>query len=1239
MKKALTRVMLTSVLLILFSINIFGQNNKHVAEELWSSIDFISIRKTIQLQTGLSNPEVDLYIKFLEQEFPEERSDFFRKAERQEITQLNLEAYTNTLLQKYLDKYPFYLIIKNEFTRLQNQNIYRPLSYNGPCENIGFEDSTTTGWEGSIALACENIPCNKVNGFSTTRHQIMTTSMVDPYIPTLPVVAPGGNYSLRLENYLNGKGVAMARQTFLVTPTNNIFTYQYAAVLEDPGDHDDSQRPYFKVRMYDQNGNEINCATYTAIAKPPIQNYTAARVLNPNYNPNDAPGPFNNQFLNLYYRSWTTVTIPLLNYVGQNVTVEFTASDCTLGAHLGYAYIDASCSYLDTQIPPTICGPENINLFGPSNFAKYQWSGPGVIGSATTQNIQVNKSGIYKVILTPLADNPCPVTVETIVPERCLPVPIYAQACESLKGTNIKSGVDLTFYNTAITAYNSLAQVLEWHSAMPATNGNKIIDPANVHVSNGSKYYAIIKYTTAGSDTAELNFTINSLPNVVFADVNPLCKSTTAVNVSGVSPTGGTFSGTYITASGVFSPITEGTFPVTYKYTTTAGCIDSIKKSIIVNPPPTLILAETQKMCETASIVSLTASATNQTSVKWSGGAGTFLNNTSITTEYTPTQVEKNSGAINLTLTITGIAPCSAISDNITINFIPIPTANAGIDKDICVPITSVIQLQGSSTNTQQNSWSGGTGLFSNLSSLQSYYQPTLADINTGIITLTLTSVGETPCTQVQDEMLIRFHDSPIANAGLDKIVCIGTTVTLSTPVLSGISYTWESLYGTPVSSTGTVAIIADKDSIFILQLENQHNCIDSDTVKIDAFTPPTFNLGGPFCFSNQLLLNANSTIVDPLTSTPTWSKDGNILTGQNNFAITVTQEGLYVVKYKQGECEITSSTNVFKSPTLLTPDRLTDCEQNTVILTTTNIPLATYSWLNNGIPVAGTSNSISIQVPSTSAKYNIEVSDQHNCKAKDSIEVIGIPNPILQLQDAGICEGTSLLIDGTPVNISSLSNYSLIYKWFYNNSGFGKNSNSVTVLNAGTFKLITFVNICSDTAEMDLIINPLPILNLPDVKKFCPESEPTIILDAGNHTSYFWSPVGETSQQISISNGGIYSVTVKDNSDCSTIGTIEVKEICPPRLFVADAFSPNQDGTNDMFNVYGAHIGAYKLLIFNRWGEIIFESKNKDYFWNGIYKGEVMPIGVYPWIITYEGDSQEYLGPYKLEGSVTLIK
>jgi gliding motility-associated-like protein len=1232
------------IVFCLLSINLNAQtsvveNPKHEAEDLWASIDLIKLRKDITAATQIPASDLDLFFKFLQQQYPDQRSDFFKQAERGNITQSNLLEYVNEMTLKYINSYPDFLKVKSVFALQQeNSTINLPLSVNGPCENIGFETGTTTGWQGATGNACTSpTPCSIVNGFNATRHVITNATMADPYIPALSVVAPGGNFSLRLENYVNGGDASLVSQTFLVTPTNNIFTYQYAAVLEDPGDHNDNERPYFKVRMYDKNGNEITCASYTAIAKPPIQNFTYQRVLNPNYIPGSVLN--NNQYLDLYYRDWTTITIPLLGYEGQNVTVEFIASDCSRGGHLGYAYIDASCSFLDTKIPPTICGTENVTLYGPDNFDQYEWNGPGVTGSKTTQNITVNKSGIYTLKLTPLADYPCPITVSTTVPERCLPVPINKSLCETTKGSGIATGINLTDYNTAITSYNNLAQVLEWHSGKPATTANKIGSPTNINVSNGSKYYAVIKYSTAGFDTAQINFKVNSLPVIQFPSVGPLCKSTTPFTIAGVQPSGGIFKGSYTTTTGIFTPSTAGTFPITYTVTNASGCTDSATTSIVVNAPPTIHAGADQKLCSTTTSVVLTATGTNAITTNWTGGTGTFTNDQALQTTYTPSAAEINSGSITLKVTASGTSPCNSVSDNVLLIFIPTPSVNAGPDQDLCMDAAMSVALAGTSTYDSIVTWSGGSGKFLNSSASATHYSPSASELSTGSVTLTLTALGNSPCTSISDDIQVRFHDLPIAAAGPDTIVCKGTLLTLSAQTQTGLSYNWSNRSGTTLSSASGLSLSVTVDSMLFLTVTNQFGCHSKDTVNIIAYSQPLFNLGGPYCFSNQLTLNANPSVAGTAQAILTWKKNGQTITNQNNYTLNVTEDGQYTILFKYGGCNATASTDVFMNPVLDTPDSYTKCEGTNVSANTSNISGASYIWTNNGNIIPGNTNSISISTITGKQKYYVQVTDIHNCKAVDSFQITGIPIPIVYLKDTSICADQSVIVHGEAINASQLQGYQIKYEWQVNNAPSGNVQSYYTANVAGTYEVKVSVEECSGDASMHLKVNPLPVLNLPASARFCPESDGDMVIDAGAANSYIWQPNGESSRSIKVTHKGIYSVTVTNSYNCSNSAKTEIREICPPRLFVADAFSPNHDGINDLFNVYGVHIGKYHLLIFNRWGEVIFESLDKDYPWNGIYKEDLMPIGVYPWVITYEGDSDEYKGPYKMEGSVTVVK
>lgn len=61
-------------------------------------------------------------------------------------------------------------------------------------------------------------------------------------------------------------------------------------------------------------------------------------------------------------------------------------------------------------------------------------------------------------------------------------------------------------------------------------------------------------------------------------------------------------------------------------------------------------------------------------------------------------------------------------------------------------------------------------------------------------------------------------------------------------------------------------------------------------------------------------------------------------------------------------------------------------------------------------------------------------------------------------------------------------------------------------------------------------------------------------------------------------------------------------------------AFSPNNDGQNDFFKVLGNGIEEVNLVIYNRWGQLVFSSTNKDIGWDGTYEGDDQEIGVYIW-------------------------
>jgi gliding motility-associated-like protein len=150
------------------------------------------------------------------------------------------------------------------------------------------------------------------------------------------------------------------------------------------------------------------------------------------------------------------------------------------------------------------------------------------------------------------------------------------------------------------------------------------------------------------------------------------------------------------------------------------------------------------------------------------------------------------------------------------------------------------------------------------------------------------------------------------------------------------------------------------------------------------------------------------------------------------------------------------------------------------------------------------------------------------------------------------------------------------------------------------------------------------------------------------NAITYNWDfGDGATSNSINPTHSysmppGFYPVTLVAFNEfgCSDTATLSIQLVEEPLIYVPNTFTPNYDGTNDVFLPIidsGIDIYTYRLLIFNRWGEVIFESLNKEVGWDGSYGGEIMQDGVYIWKITFNSPDNEE--EYEFIGHVVLLR
>lgn len=144
-----------------------------------------------------------------------------------------------------------------------------------------------------------------------------------------------------------------------------------------------------------------------------------------------------------------------------------------------------------------------------------------------------------------------------------------------------------------------------------------------------------------------------------------------------------------------------------------------------------------------------------------------------------------------------------------------------------------------------------------------------------------------------------------------------------------------------------------------------------------------------------------------------------------------------------------------------------------------------------------------------------------------------------------------------------------------------------------------------------------------------------SILLSPGSFDNYRWQD-GSANSQFVVRHGGRYSVTV--TNQCGTaIKEINITEqIC--NLAFPSAFTPNGDGLNEEFKAVNAYnLQSFKLLIYNRWGQQIFETALPKKGWNGAINGKPADAGVYVWMCEYKKGNSA--GLVKLKGVVTLMK
>jgi gliding motility-associated-like protein len=190
----------------------------------------------------------------------------------------------------------------------------------------------------------------------------------------------------------------------------------------------------------------------------------------------------------------------------------------------------------------------------------------------------------------------------------------------------------------------------------------------------------------------------------------------------------------------------------------------------------------------------------------------------------------------------------------------------------------------------------------------------------------------------------------------------------------------------------------------------------------------------------------------------------------------------------------------------------------------------------------------------------------------------------------------------------------------------------------------------CKDTVTKTVRIHPLPTVSLPpDITTVAGTTITIPALYSGNMTSYNWTPATFLScttcprPDVTPAFNMAYTVAFTDSNNCRNTGNILVKALCKnANVFIPNTFSPNNDGSNDVFYPRGTGLDRAKIMrVFNRWGEVVFERydfpvNNAANGWDGTRKGKKANADVYIYQLEVYCQNGELL---TFQGNITLIR
>ena len=532
---------------------------------------------------------------------------------------------------------------------------------------------------------------------------------------------------------------------------------------------------------------------------------------------------------------------------------------------------------------------------------------------------------------------------------------------------------------------------------------------------------------------------------------------------------------------------------------------------------------------------------------------------------------------------------------------------------------------------------------------------PTYTYPSVGTYTVTLTIDADVSCpdtimldVDITEPQLEAAFDWNFDNC-TDSVTISFTDMSLNTQSTI-ISWLWEFSNGDSSHLQNPEIVITETGSLDVmLTIFSDDGCenVVMETIDIRLISL-SLQDSVSSCFGSGVALNPNA---NP-EYIYNWSPPDNLSDPSSGNPLanpsTTTIYSVTVTDFSFDTCQIVREVTVLvpQPITLEVSENMETCNEE-VLIFAESPQAVSVEWSENPafISIIGTTDELMV-LPEFITTYYVRVTDQFGCSMTEEVVVENRGIDVLTI-DQTICMGDTVRINAInlnpdPVTYSWSPIASIIEGEFTSNPLVSPDESEVyTVFLENDFG-------CTETATLAVTtlqaIENVVATATPDTILAGQSSQ--LLIEDTTGVNYQWNP--ESNLDDPQSNMPIaspletttYIVSVTGSNGCIAVAEIRVVVVTPacdePFIFFPTGFSPNGDGENETLRVYGSGIDEAHWVIYNRWGEKVFEAFTPDMEWDGTYKGNLLEPDVFGYYLEVRCFNEE---TFIKKGNVTLLR